>query len=214
MFSEAVTVLTGELQFEVEGRRYRLRPLDAIHLPANVPHMATNISASVDCVCHVAFASDAPGRELCHSTFKTVKIGDGVAPAGVPEFVSRIDRVEKYALAPDAMFQDLFSSKTGSKGICGGYGVFQPGTSLPCHVHKYDESITIVSGAAICEAAGNRYTLSGCDTASVPEGMPHRFLNESNAPMAMIWVYAGGDPERTLVDAGYCTGALKMKTTN
>jgi len=211
LFSEAVTVLSGELLFEVEGRRYRLRPLDAIHIPANVPHMAVNNSANTECIAHVAFAADTPSRELVTAKFKVVELGDDASPAGVPEFVSRIDRVAKYALAPNAQFQDLFSRRTGSRGICGGYGIFQPGTSLPCHVHKYDESITIIQGAAICEAAGNRYTLSGNDTASVPEGMPHRFLNESTEPMAMIWVYAGDEPERTLVDAGYCTGVLKMK---
>jgi len=27
--------------------------------------------------------------------------------------------------------------------------------------------------------------------------------------MAMIWVYAGSEPERTIVDTGYCTGHLK-----
>jgi hypothetical protein len=29
--------------------------------------------------------------------------------------------------------------------------------------------------------------------------------------MAMIWVYAGGEPERTIVDTGYCTGVLEWK---
>jgi putative monooxygenase len=214
LFSEAITVLSGEMQFEVEGRRYRLRPLDCIHIPANISHMAINASAMADCVCHAAFASDAPSRELVSANFKRIDIGDGLAPVGSPEHISRFERVEKYMLAPNAEFSDLFASRFGSRGICGGYGVFQPGASLPCHVHKYDESITIVSGEANCEAAGNRYTLSDCDTASVPEGMPHRFLNESNAPMAMIWVYAGDEPERTLVDAGYCRGTLKMKSTS
>ena len=213
LFSEAITVLAGELQFEVEGRSYRLRALDCIHLPANVPHQASNVS-NTDCVCHAAFASGSALRELVSDTFKTVELGDGVPPAGAPEHIARFDRVEKYMLAPNAEFRDLFAARFGSRGICGGYGVFQPGASLPCHVHKYDESITIVSGAAVCEAAGNRYTLSNCDTASVPEGMPHRFLNESTEPMAMIWVYAGDEPERTLVDAAYCTGVLKLKSNS
>src|SRR5580693_3267860 len=37
-FSEAVTVLEGELLFRVEGRCYRLRDLDCIHIPAGVTH--------------------------------------------------------------------------------------------------------------------------------------------------------------------------------
>ena len=87
-----------------------------------------------------------------------------------------------------------------------GDGVFQPGASLPCHYHHYDESITIVEGAAICQVAGREYPLSGCGTACIPRGRPHRFLNRSDRPMAMIWVYAGDEPERTLVDASCCEG--------
>ena len=65
-------------------------------------------------------------------------------------------------------------------------------------------------GSAICEVAGRRSTLSDCDTAMVPEGLPHRFLNEFSEPMAMIWVYAGAEPERILVDPGYCVGTLSL----
>jgi hypothetical protein len=42
----------------------------------------------------------------------------------------------------------------------------------------------------------------------VPRGRPHRFVNEGDDVMAMIWVYAGSEPERTLVDTGYCDGSL------
>jgi len=93
----------------------------------------------------------------------------------------------------------------GSQGICGGYGRFDRGTSLPCHVHEYDESISIVEGKAICEVAGRRTTLSNCETAVIPAGLPHRFINDFNEPMAMIWVYAGDMPTRKLVDASLCT---------
>ena len=105
-------------------------------------------------------------------------------------------------------FRDLFAGRFGSVGICGGYGRFQPEASLPCHIHKFDESITIVEGEAVCLVQGKRYRLSGCDTAFVPEGRPHRFLNHSDSPMAMIWVYAGTEPERSLVRPAYCDGTL------
>jgi oxalate decarboxylase/phosphoglucose isomerase-like protein (cupin superfamily) len=44
----------------------------------------------------------------------------------------------------------------------------------------------------------------------VPTGLPHRFLNESDEPMAMVWVYAGDEPERTIVDTGYCLGTMSF----
>jgi quercetin dioxygenase-like cupin family protein len=113
-------------------------------------------------------------------------------------------------LSPGAHFRDLFARRFGARGICGGYGIFGPGASLPCHFHEYDESITIIQGTAVCQVAGSEHQLSDCGTACIPKGRPHRFLNRSAAPMAMIWVYAGDEPERTLVDAGYCSGTLPI----
>jgi oxalate decarboxylase/phosphoglucose isomerase-like protein (cupin superfamily) len=52
------------------------------------------------------------------------------------------------------------------------------------------------------------YKLSGLDAAFVPTGRPHRFSNDSDASMSMVWVYAGDEPDRTLIDPGYCDGSL------
>jgi quercetin dioxygenase-like cupin family protein len=57
---------------------------------------------------------------------------------------------------------------------------------LRCHAHDFDESITIVKGNADCLVEGKKYELSECDTAFIPKGLPHRFLNNSNEEMAMV----------------------------
>src|SRR5215472_10908509 len=43
-FSEAITVLQGTASVKVEGRTYILDPLDCIHIPKQVPHLAANVS--------------------------------------------------------------------------------------------------------------------------------------------------------------------------
>jgi mannose-6-phosphate isomerase-like protein (cupin superfamily) len=134
--------------------------------------------------------------------------GLGNPSAGDPESIIRFAQATIYELSDGTEFRDLFAGRFGSVGICGGYGRFQPDASLPCHIHQYDESITIVEGQAICLVQGNRYSLAGYDTAFVPEGRPHRFLNRSTSPMAMVWVYAGSEPERTIVNSSYCDGSL------
>lgn len=121
---------------------------------------------------------------------------------------------ETYELSPRAEFRDLFAGRFGSVGICGGYGRFEPQASLPCHIHKFDESITIVKGEGLCLVQGERYQLSSYDTAFVPEGRPHRFLNQSHSTMAMVWVYAGSEPERTIVNTAYCSGTLSWQGPN
>lgn len=208
-FSEAVTLLEGEAAFAVEGRRYRLRRFDCIHVPAGVAHEVTNEASQAQMVAHWAFASPTPTRELVNDHFEVENRSLASPGSSDPEYIVRANEMKPYDLAEGTRFIDLFAGRFGSVGICGGYGEFNPGSSLPCHIHDYDESITIVAGEAVCEVKGRQYRLTGCDTAFVPRGRPHRFLNESGKPMAMVWVYSGSEPTRTVLDSGYCTGQLK-----
>jgi quercetin dioxygenase-like cupin family protein len=197
--SETMTVLAGEARVLTERGEHRLGAFDCIHIPAGLVHRVESAGAGA-LAWHWAQATPLPQDELAEP-------GSGTSSAAAT--VVRRAEAPMYELAPNTRFYDLFAGRFGSVGICGGYGEFEPGASLPCHFHEYDESITIVTGIATCEVAGARYPgLRGCDTGVVPKWRPHRFLNESAEVMAMIWVYAGTEPERTLVESGYCTGAI------
>jgi putative monooxygenase len=207
-FSEAVTVIEGQCRFVVEGRAYRMGPRDSIHVPAGVAHLAQN-DGDRDMVAHWAFATAEPSREPADEVYPLEERGKGSPRQTDPETIVRYDTEKVYELSTNAFFQDLFARRYGSSGICGGHGRFLPGASLPCHVHDFDESITIVTGRAVCLVQGRRYELSGCDTAFIPKGVPHRFLNQSDAEMEMIWVYAGDEPDRRIVASGYCSGEIR-----
>jgi quercetin dioxygenase-like cupin family protein len=206
-FSEAVTILEGEALFEVEGRSYRLASLDCIHIPAGVAHTVFNPSHEEPLLALWAFATATPSRDLVSTNFRKQDRSLQDPETWDPEHIIRVSKSPSYELAEGTEFYDLFAGRYGAVGICGGYGTFEPGSSLPCHVHEYDESITIVEGEATCEVAGRRYQLSGCDTAFVPQGKPHRFVNESGGVMAMIWVYAGSEPSRSIVNVERCLHA-------
>ena len=210
-FSEAVTILVGEASIAVEGRNYLLRAFDCIHVPSGLAHEVKNVRSDAMLVAHWAFATSVPSRQLLEDRFAVEYRRLGSPLAGNPEHIVRFTDARKYHLADGTEFRDLFAGRFGAVGICGGYGEFNPGCSLPCHIHEYDESISIVQGQAICEVMGKRYRLSDCDTAFVPRGRAHRFLNESQSPMAMVWVYAGCEPARTILEAGYCDGSLLLK---
>ncbi|MGC2402065.1 MAG: cupin domain-containing protein [Acidobacteriaceae bacterium] len=207
-FSEAVTVIEGTARVFIEGRAYRLGPRDCVHVPASVAHQVLNENPANNLVAHWAFATAEPVRELSDRTFAVFDRGSSDPLENDPETIIRCKDDAIYELAKGAFFCDLFAHRFGAVGICGGYGRFLPGASLPCHTHDYDESITIVEGNADCLVEGRKYQLSGCDTAFIPRGLPHRFLNDSNEPMAMVWVYAGNEPDRKIIDAGFCSGSL------
>jgi quercetin dioxygenase-like cupin family protein len=206
--SEAVTVLEGQARMMIEGRNYCLRPGDCVHLPAEVAHLVSNADSEQDLVAHTAFGSDAPTREPVAQDFPRVDRNSSDPAKTDPETIVRSKNCPLYELSPGAFFHDLFARRFGAVGICGGYGRFLPGSSLPCHIHDYDESITIVKGTAACLVQGRRYELRGYDTAVIPKGTPHRFLNFSQEEMAMLWVYAGDEPDRQIVDGDYCSGTL------
>jgi putative monooxygenase len=207
-FSEAVTVLSGRARAVVEGRIYRLNRLDCIHMPAGVVHQVDNDDPDGELVAHWAFATARPTRVLVDRVYPlTDEVEDGAA-AGHPERVVRFRANDVYELSTDAYFIDLFARRFGAVGICGGHGRFLPGASLPCHIHDFDESITIVGGTATCLVQGRRYQVNSYDTVFVPKGLPHRFLNLSDAEMEMVWVYAGSEPDRRIVASGYCSGEM------
>jgi len=158
---------------------------------------------------HCSFGQATPDRTLVDQKLKIIKRQLEPALDSDPEYVLRFDGAKSYPLAENTYFYDLFNGTMGSRGICGRYGRFECGTSLPCHVHDYDESITIVEGKAICEVVGRRHSLSNFETAVIPAGLPHRFINDFNTPMAMIWVYAGDMPTRKLVEPSLCSFSEK-----
>lgn len=199
--SESITVLSGTAIVAVKGREYSLNPLDTIVIPRGLAHAAWNASATGRGVVHVALASDAPSRELVSTPFERRTMpNESVNLPGI-ERVTRFATATRFEAGPGTSFIDHFN-KDLMPGIemSGGYGLFQPGGRLPAHFHDFDESICIIQGTAICVVEGRRYPMANCSTALQPRGRIHYFTNESQEPMAMIWVYAGPVPERVIVD--------------
>ena len=56
----------------------------------------------------------------------------------------------------------------------------------------------------LASSKGGAHELSGNATALVPQGRCHYFINLTLEPMAMIWVYAGDQPDRIIMEESYC----------
>ncbi|HEY1784701.1 MAG TPA: aldolase/citrate lyase family protein [Pirellulales bacterium] len=204
--SESVTLLSGSLAMDVEGRRYVLAPLDNITIPRGLAHQAVNVSTTQAARLHVALATDSPDRELVEDNFPRRAMPDDCSGTPGAEYVTRTGSAKRFEAGPGSALVDFFNHDL-MPGIemSGGYGLFQPGGRLPAHVHDFDESISIIEGRATCIVEGRRYSLSECATALEPRGRVHYFVNETTQPMAMIWVYAGPQPERIVVAEQCCT---------
>lgn len=207
--SESITVLEGELEAFVDGRVYRLSPLDNITIPRWLPHSSRNRNSKSPVRVHVALASDTPERDLVTRSFVETAMPDD--STGVPgrERVTRFNTAKRtFGVGPGAEFIDYFNAElVPGIEMSGGFGRFQIGGRLPAHVHDFDESICIIDGTATCLVEGNRHSMGDCATAMVPRGRVHYFINESKQSMDMIWVYAGPMPERIVIEESYATGA-------
>lgn len=206
-FSESITLVGGNAAVEVEGRTYTLKRLDNVVIPAGLAHLARNTSTSEPAVFQIAMASDAPSRTLETRFFSRRTMPDTATGLAGAERVNRF-ATAPCAAGPNTEFIDCFNADLmPGLEMSGGYGLFHPGGRLPAHVHDFDESICILSGEATCIVEGRRYTMSGGATALQPRGRVHYFINESNGPMEMLWVYAGPRPERIVVDERCATAA-------
>lgn len=200
-FSESVTLISGQAEMNIEGRVYILSALDNVTIPPGLAHEARNRSNTEPAVFHIAMNTDSPARTLADEAFAREVMPDHSTGRPGAERVTRFQTAHRFAAGPNTQFIDYFNRDL-MPGIemSGGYGLFDPQGRLPAHVHDFDESICIINGVATCIVEGRRYEMSGFATALEPRGRVHYFINESKAPMAMIWVYAGPSPERIVVD--------------
>jgi 2-keto-3-deoxy-L-rhamnonate aldolase RhmA/quercetin dioxygenase-like cupin family protein len=137
---ETITVLEGEAAISVEGRTYRLGPLDNITIPRWLPHQARNPDSATPARLHVALAMSAPQRELISRSFDQTKMPSD--SSGTPGFerVTRFASAERLlGVGPGAEFVDYFNAAL-MPGIemSGGFARFDPGGRLAVHFHDFD----------------------------------------------------------------------------
>ncbi len=96
----------------------------------------------------------------------------------------------------------LMNGARGAQNLSTGMTIMAPGAGLPLHFHDTEECITCVEGAACCEVDGERLSLAPFDHIWIPAGAHHRFWNEGESPMRIVWTYGKPEVSRTFVATG------------
>lgn len=133
----------------------------------------------------------------------------------ITEYVPKISKyadIEPFELDTGVMFHEMMMREMGPKTIIVGLATFEPGASLPCHIHNVEESVTILEGIAYCDVEGVRTALAPYDTSFIPAGIPHRFVNRSHTDkLVILWAYSQinislrqVDVQRIVVESDRC----------
>ena len=116
--------------------------------------------------------------------------------------ILRFDQLEVVDRGTGVKTRLLVHKGLGSEHLTSGFTSFDPGARIALHWHNCDESVVIAEGKAVAEVDGQRFEMTPFDTTFVKAGVPHRFLNESDQPMAIIFTYASSNVTRTFADTG------------
>jgi len=105
----------------------------------------------------------------------------------------RYPGVPRYALANDEL---------GQKSLHVGDLTFLPESSVPYHIHNpgAEETQFMLDGELECWIDGKRAIVRGGDTVTAPSGIPHSFINRTDAPARMVTAFPMTPPDTTHVD--------------
>ena len=83
----------------------------------------------------------------------------------------------------------LVNPDKGAGAITLGELIMNPGTELPMHTHRIEETMVITKGVATVILGDETYTLEPGDVILVPAGIKHVLANRGNKPMEFLFFY-------------------------
>jgi len=78
----------------------------------------------------------------------------------------------------------------GAAGSMLGFSTWQPGASTKQLVHEVDELCYIVAGEGKLSIADETVSYTAGQAVLIPAGVPHGVVNDSSAPMSMVYVFS------------------------
>lgn len=80
--------------------------------------------------------------------------------------------------------------RAGSSDVCMGFSTWKPGASTAQMVHEVEELAFIVSGEGKLSVGDEFVAYRAGQGVLIPAGVPHGVVNDSDADMSMVYIFA------------------------
>lgn len=97
-------------------------------------------------------------------------------------------------LVENTLRRILVNPDKGAGATTLGELIMNPGTELPMHTHRIEETMVITKGEATLVLGDETYTLKPGDVILAPAGIKHLLANRSNEPMGFLFFYPAIEP--------------------
>ncbi len=113
--------------------------------------------------------------------------------------IKKQDLTKREGSSPELEIYDLVDAAQGSHSLKIGELTIPPNSRVPRHIHpNTEEAMIVLEGTLDVVLGDQRMTVDPGDTVLAPAGMVHGFLNRSQEPARLLFVFPTLQVERVL----------------
>lgn len=113
--------------------------------------------------------------------------------------IKKQDNNTRQGSSPGLEVRDIVDAEQGTHALKIGEVTIAPNTRLPRHIHaNTEESMVVLEGTLDAVVGRERKTIGPGDTVLAPAGATHGFVNRSNEPARILFIFPTHEPDQVL----------------
>jgi len=111
--------------------------------------------------------------------------------------IRKQDNNTRQGSSPGLEVRDIVGAEQGTHALKIGEVTIAPNTRLPRHIHtNTEETMVVLEGTLVAVVGRERKTIGPGDTVLAPAGTTHGFVNPSDEPARILFIFPTHEPDR------------------